>query len=297
MKKFGYIQSQIKPGNNNRKKKANNYEINNNKFKKSKQKLRQNLITSGEAGPPSRHRKNNKKQKTSETININKKEKNVIINSLKIVDNSSSINYLKTGSINLMQNLEEITNKNKKNNASGKKKIKKIVIKSNKSNISKIKNKPNLNTQNETLPNVTNNNIDNREKNKNLKNFSLINIQLNLSGNHKNIPPDSHIILNNYNFKEAVKYDLRELCVIFYIFALAKQIFFRTFLFRSPLELFSLRLCLFLFIISCHLALNALFYFNSNISKRYRNAKNIFLFAFSDDIITIFALLVSFMGS
>ena len=111
------------------------------------------------------------------------------------------------------------------------------------------------------------------EKNKNLKNYSLINIQLNLSRKHKHIPPDSHIILNNYNYQEAIKYDLRELCVIFYIFALAKQIFFHTFLFRSPLELFPLRLCLFFFIMSSDLALNALFYFNDNISKKYRNAK------------------------
>ena len=187
-------------------------------------------------------------------------------------------------------------NKNKKNNTGKEnKKNKKLVIKSNKS---KIKNKANLETQNESLPNITNNdnNSGKNTKNKNLNNYSLINIQLNLSGNHKHIPPDSHIILNNYNFKEAIKYDLRELCVIFYIFALAKQIFFHTFLFRSPLELFSLRLCLFFFIISSDLALNALFYFNSNISKKYRNAKNIFLFAFSDNIIIItLAIVIGFI--
>ena len=91
-------------------------------------------------------------------------------------------------------------------------------------------------------------------------------MNLNLISNKKYIPPDSHIILNNYTFEETIKYDLRQTCVIFYIFALSKQIFFHTFLFKSPIELFSLRLCLFIFIFSCDLALNSLFYFNDNIS-------------------------------
>ena len=150
-----------------------------------------------------------------------------------------------------------------------------------------------MKTQNEAHPNKIDKNID---KNKNLVNFSLINIQLNLKGNHKHIPPDSHIILNNYNFKEAIKYDLREFCVIFYIFALAKQIFFHTFLFKSPLELFSLRLILFLFILSSDLALNSLFYFNNNISKKYRNAKNILFLGVSDNfIIIVLSLVIGFI--
>ena len=48
-----------------------------------------------------------------------------------------------------------------------------------------------------------------------------MNMDLNLSHKENYIPPDSHIILNNYTFNEAVKYDKRELCVIFYIFALS----------------------------------------------------------------------------
>ena len=129
-----------------------------------------------------------------------------------------------------------------------------------------------------------------------MNNFNLINIdlKLNLSKNKKYIPPDSHVILNNYTFEEAVKYDRRELCVIFYIFALAKQVYIHTFLYRSPLELFSLRLCLMIFITSSDLALNALFYFNDNISKKYRNSKNLFLFAFSDNITVI--VLSTFVG-
>ena len=119
-------------------------------------------------------------------------------------------------------------------------------------------------------------------------------MDLNLARNKNYIPPDSHIILNNYTFEEAKKYDLRQTFVIFYIFALSKQIFFHTFLYRSPLELFSLRLILFIFIFSCDLALNSLFYFNDNISKKYKSSKNIFLFTLSDNAAVV--ILSTFIG-
>ena len=94
----------------------------------------------------------------------------------------------------------------------------------------------------------------NEKENKiNLNTFTLINMDINLSRNKKYIPPDSNIILNNYTFKQTVKYDKRETCVVFYIFALSKQIIFHTFLYRSPIELFPLRLCLFIFTISSDL--------------------------------------------
>ena len=124
--------------------------------------------------------------------------------------------------------------------------------------------------------------------------FYLINIDLNLYRHKEYIPIESHIILNNYTFEEAKQYGQRQLCLIFYIFALSKQIFFHTFLFRSPLELLSLRFCLFIFIISSDLALNALFYFNDNISKKYKYAKNLFLFTFNNNITVI--LLSTFVG-
>ena len=132
------------------------------------------------------------------------------------------------------------------------------------------------------------------EKNKNINSFSIMNIDLNLIHNKNYIPPESHIILNNYTFEEAIKYDKRQICEVFYIFALSKQIIFHTFLYRSPIELFPLRLCLFVFIISSDLSLNALFYFNDNISKKYRYSKNVFLFAFSDNITVI--ILSTFVG-
>ena len=47
--------------------------------------------------------------------------------------------------------------------------------------------------------------------------------------------------------------------------------------------------------LSCDLALNALFYFNDNISKKYQYAQNLFLFAFSSNItIIVYSTLLSY---
>ena len=124
--------------------------------------------------------------------------------------------------------------------------------------------------------------------------FPLITINLNKINNNDYIPKNSYRILNNYSFEEAIKYDLRSLCEIFFIYLLSKQAIFHAFFFKSPLSLFSLRLCLLLFIFSCDLALNAFFYFNDNISKKYRNASSLFLFTFNNNITVI--LLSTFVG-
>jgi len=80
---------------------------------------------------------------------------------------------------------------------------------------------------------------------------------------------------------------MRSLFRIYYIYLLAKQAIFHAFLFKSPLELFPLRLCLLIFIISSDLALNALFYFDDKISEKYRYTKGLLLFAFSNNITVI----------
>ena len=143
---------------------------------------------------------------------------------------------------------------------------------------------------------MKNNNIENlptigEEKNKNNEKkydsfeLNLINIDLN---NIKEYTPKSSIhVLNNYTFEEAIKYDLRSVCLIFYIFLLSKQAAFHAFLYKSPLESFPLRLCFLIFLISSDLFLNAFFYLDDNISKKYKYAKNLFLFAFSNNITVI----------
>ena len=96
--------------------------------------------------------------------------------------------------------------------------------------------------------------------------------------------------------EEAFKYDRRNILVIFYIYLLSKQAFFHAFLYRSPLVLFPLRFCLLLFIISSDLALNAFFYFNDNISRKYKNKKNIFIFTLSNNMtVILLSTLVGFI--
>ena len=89
---------------------------------------------------------------------------------------------------------------------------------------------------------------------------------------------------------------MRSICRIYYIYLLAKQSIFYAFLFRSPLEVFSLRLLLLIFIFANDLALNALFYFDDKISEKYRYAKGLFLFAFSNNItVILLSTLISFI--
>ena len=215
----------------------------------------------------------------------NKKNKVVIKGNNKRITNK--IKKIKDDKSTSTNNLKSTSNNEIVRGINSEKKISKNkIIKFNNTKIisNKIKNKAHLQTQafDENLIEKTD------ENNKNINKYFLININLNLSHGEKYIPPESHIILNNYTFEEAVKYDLRQVCVIFYIFILSKQILFHTFLYKSPIELFSIRLCLFLFIFSSDLALNAFFYFDNNISKKYKANTNLFLFTFTDNLFIIF---------
>ena len=121
--------------------------------------------------------------------------------------------------------------------------------------------------------------------------INLIKINLNET-KKKVIPEDSFKILNNYTFEEAVEYDRRPLIKIFYIFLLSKQVIFHTFLYKSPLELLSIKILVLIFIISSDLAFNAFFYFNSFISKKYSYTKGLFFFTFTNNIVIIFISIV-----
>ena len=271
MIKYGYIKGnkkkRIKTIKNSGKKGKKLGKNANKKIKSSSNKSNKKSTKSTKSAPPK-----NKKNKVV-LKGKNKRINNKINN--KMDDKSSSINNLKsTFNSEIIREINS-EKKNKKNKITKYNKTKKIS--------NKTKNKANLLTQAfDEIPNEKT-----KENNKNINKYFLININLNLSRNKKYVPPDSHIILNNYTFKEAVKYDLRHLCVIFYIFILSKQILFHTFLYRSPIELFSIRLSLFIFIFSSDLALNAFFYFNNNISKKYKANKNLFLFTFTDNITII----------
>ena len=147
----------------------------------------------------------------------------------------------------------------------------------------------------EIIPTQNEKNVDDENKEKsenNTHNYTLINIDLN---NIKEYTPKNSLhILNNYTFEEAINYDMRSILAIAYIFLLSKQAIFHTFLYRSPLEPFTLRLCLLIFIISSDLGLNAIFYLDDKISKKYRYIQNLFLFTFNNNITII--LLSTFIG-
>jgi len=122
----------------------------------------------------------------------------------------------------------------------------------------------------------------------NQKNYDVndyILIQINANNSPSNTPPQSNIFLDNFNYRDAIKYDKRSFCRIFYICILDKENILNIILINSPLELLSLRICLLIFIYSCDFALNTLFYFNSNISdKYYYNGNNKFFYTIFNNL-------------
>jgi len=123
-------------------------------------------------------------------------------------------------------------------------------------------------------------------ENNNFK-LNLININVNEVKKKTYIPNLSEQILNIYNFKEAIEYDKRNFCTIFYIFLIAKQVIMHAFLYRSPLEPLSIRLSLLKFMLGCDLALNAIFYTDDKVSEKYNSAKSAIKFAFTNNLIVI----------
>ena len=96
------------------------------------------------------------------------------------------------------------------------------------------------------------------------------NIFQKIANNSLNFKPcESKYISNIYNYEDAIKYDKRSFWRIYYISLLHKQNFLNIFLLKSPLEIQSLIISLFIFNCSCDFALNALFYFNQKISEKY----------------------------
>ena len=130
-------------------------------------------------------------------------------------------------------------------------------------NISKIKfeNKTNNNICLKKIPKLN-------EEKKYPGYYNLIQINANNSLKKKR-PPESKYILNNYNFKEAIRYETRDFWRIYFICLLSKENILNTFFFKSPLEIQPLRLSLFIFTYSCDFAFNAVFYLNNNISEKY----------------------------
>ena len=117
--------------------------------------------------------------------------------------------------------------------------------------------------------------------------LNLININVNDIKKKTYIPNLSEQILNIYNFQEALKYDKRSFCTIYYIFLIAKQVIMHAFFYKSPIEPLPIRLSLLKFMLGCDLALNAIFYTDDKVSEKYNSAKSIITFAFTNNLIVI----------
>ena len=116
------------------------------------------------------------------------------------------------------------------------------------------------------------------------KYYSLINIDAN---NSKIVESqNSNFLLDTFDFNTAIKYDKRKFCKIFYICILTKENIINIIFFKTPLDLFSLRFCLFIFIYSSDLAFNTIFYSNENISEKYHYKGNsLFIFSLINNLI------------
>ena len=143
------------------------------------------------------------------------------------------------------------------------------------------------------------NKIKEKEGKKSINKYTLIQMDANNSTNF--VPISSNIMLDIYNYKTAIKYEKRSFWRILYMCILAKQNILNILIFKTPLDIQSLRICLFLFTYSCDLAFNTLFYSNENISDKYHyEGNNLFLFtivnnfvqSFISSIVSIFIILL-----
>ena len=128
--------------------------------------------------------------------------------------------------------------------------------------------------------------VENYIENNNFK-LNLININVNEVKKKAYVPNLSGDILNIYNFNEAIQYDKRNFCTIYYIFLIAKQVIMHAFFYKSPIEPLAIRLSLLKFMLGCDLALNAIFYTDNKVSEKYNSAKSAIVFAFTNNLIVI----------
>ena len=114
-------------------------------------------------------------------------------------------------------------------------------------------------------------------------------IHIDANNTCKKEPPYSNIILDNYGYETAIKYEKRTFFRIFYICLLSKENIIKLIFFKNnPLSLPIIQLSLFIFINSSDLAFNTIFYSNQNISDKYHYKGNdLFYFTLVNNIVQI----------
>ena len=287
LKKFNYVEhnsnpikknnkkSKEKKNKNEKNKKLKNNDINiYNLEKKNKKKLEENNSTSIDFNknlcsskfilkPNSKKSKDNliSKEKDKKDKKGKKKEKNK-----KDTKNPSlflNFKVMNKNYINIIKSKDKIKIKNKE-------------LKKEKNKDKKIKNKK-FETKN-------NNKIAKPKKLKfSSKNYYLIRIDANNTTSI--VPPNSNFILDNYQYETAIKHEKRQFFRILYICILRKENLINLILFRNPMNLKILHFSLFLFLFSCDLAFNSIFYSNKNISDKYHyEGDNVYFFTIVNDI-------------
>ena len=160
-----------------------------------------------------------------------------------------------------------------------------------KARMNKTKKVKSFSNTKDILIDKNNNELIKSDKIENIENnnfqLNLININVNELNKKTYIPNLSEQILNIYNFQEALKYDKRSFCTIYYIFLIAKQVIMHAFFYKSPIEPLPIRLSLLKFMLGCDLALNAIFYTDDKVSEKYNSAKSVITFAFTNNLIVI----------
>ena len=101
---------------------------------------------------------------------------------------------------------------------------------------------------------------------------------------------DPNYNLDNYSFEKAIQCDKRSFWRIYYICLLSNDRILRAFVLKSPFEIKSLRISLFLFNNASDFALNAFFYSNQNISDKYHyKGNNLIWYTLLNNLIICFS--------
>ena len=264
MNTFGYWCNAINP-TKRKKEKLNNKEEKKNKLKKRKTII--NLMKGNGV----------ESKENSSVLKINKKYSSIRNKSNKIFTTYTNLNPLLTANKQLNKKNINRQTENDNNNF-----FRSPIVLCD----YKILNKNYIKVQNENNNrNNTMNNNENKGKKISERRYSLIQIDANNSIISKR-PFESHIILDNYEYEVAIKYDKRSFWKILYICILAKENIINILFFRTPLDLQTVRICLFIFVYSCDLAFNTIFYSNESISDKYHyEGDNLFLFTMINNII------------
>ena len=242
-------------------------------------------ITKTEEGEDNKIEISKNKFETNQNITSNEKEENNQI--IKIQNNHKLNPPKKMNKLDLEENNKYIDSRNK------------IKIRTNNHNSNNYINKY-------TDIKVTENLDLNLKDNINIKNNEKDNLKLNIEKNEKDkkqqsneehlillnsqncieyTPQSSKYNLNNYTYEEAIKYEKRSYLRIFYIFLISTEKILNTFVYKQPLELKPLRICLLLFNLSTDIFLNTFFYLSENISDKYHfRGLNQFIFSLTNNI-------------